>query len=132
MDIPQEYMDLVDDLWYGYVRDGGNGPEIKDIITFLCGCRKMKTLTMFRLTCLSVSHFATPLPAVELGSAVSSSEGPSLAEIFEPVQNYMLSCSPENNIFTDPESINYCVELVEDFAGTAWQSGYDPWSYVDT
>ena len=54
MDSPQEYMDLVDDLWYGYVRDDGNGPEIEDIITFLCGClklcRKMKTLTMFRLT----------------------------------------------------------------------------------
>ena len=43
----------------------------------------------------------------------------------------MLFCSPESIIFTDSESIDSCVELLETSAGTALQSGYDAWPYID-
>ena len=82
-------MILMDHLQNGYLSDDLNGPEIGDIITFLCGRpylgRKTKTLPMFLLSCLFV--FPCPLPVVQFGSAVSCSEGPNLAKNIEPVQS---------------------------------------------
>ena len=40
-------------------------------------------------------------------------------------------CSLESNVFTDCDSIKSCVELLEIFTGSALQSGYYAWSYVD-
>ena len=65
-----EYKDLVDDLRYQYISDDGNGPEVEDLILFLCRCpelcRKTKTFTMFRLGCLCVSHVPTAMPFCSL------------------------------------------------------------------
>ena len=61
-----EIVDLADDFRYEFISDDGSGPEIEDLITFLGGCpelcRKTKTLVMFRLSCLCVSHVPAPLP----------------------------------------------------------------------
>ena len=128
-------MDLVDNLRYSYVSDDSSGPVIEGMITFMCGCPelcpKTDTLTIFRRGYLCVSHFPTLRHAMQIGLAVSSSEGPNSAQNIEPVRNYMLSCNPENKIFTNPESINSYVELLDTFAATALRSGYDAWSYVD-
>ena len=66
-----------------------------------------------------------------LCAVISSSEVPNLWEIIEPIQSYMLSCSPEISIFNIRESNESCVEPLDTFAGTASQSGYDAWCYVD-
>ena len=71
------------------------------------------------------------MSAVRIGSAISISVGPEFSEIIEPVQGYMFSCNPENKMFADLESNSCCVDLLDSFAGTALQSGYDVWSYVD-
>ena len=70
-------------------------------------CRKSKTLTMFRLNCYCASQFSHVLPAAQFVLAIPCSEDPNLPESFEPVQSYMLSCSPESKNFTDPDSIIY-------------------------
>ena len=57
--------------------------------------------------------------------------GPQFDRGFESVQSYTLFCNPENSIFTDPETINSRVELFDTFAGTALQSDYNAWSYVN-
>ena len=54
-----------------------------------------------------------------------------LSEVNEPVESYLLSCSVENNFFTDPNSIIDCVELSDGSAGSALDNGYDAWTYVD-
>ena len=71
------------------------------------------------------------MPDVTYCSATTSSEGPDLGEIIEPLQSYFLSCNPEANKFTDPSTYSECVEIIEIFSGTALRSGYDAWTYVD-
>ena len=118
----EEFMDLVDDLQFSYTDDDGHGPTVGDMVTFLCSCpklcRKQKTSTMLRLTCLFFGHFPPVLPSVKFGSAVSPSSSSELSEIIEPVNSYLLSCNAENNIFTHPCSINECVDLLYGFTGT--------------
>ena len=65
--------------------DDDSGPQIKDFVTFLCGCPKIcrttETLRILSLSCLCVSHFLPLMSAVRIGSAISSTEGPELSEI---------------------------------------------------
>ena len=131
----EEGLNLVDFLSNSHGSDDGSGSEIGVIITILCGRpelpRKTKTMTMLRLSYLCVGHFPSPLPVVLFYPAVSSSEGPNLAKIIEPVQSYIMFCNSESNFSANLETINCCVELLETFAGTAILSGHDAWSYVD-
>ena len=64
----EEYLYLFDDLRYSFVSDNGSGPEINDMVFFLCACpalcRKMKTLTVFRLYCLCLYNFPNSMPDV--------------------------------------------------------------------
>ena len=47
------------------------------------------------------------------------------------MQGYLLSCDTEGKIFTDPESISTCLELVETFCDRAVQSEYSLWESID-
>ena len=131
----EEFIDLVDDLRCAYIVDDSHGLTVGDMVTFMIGCpalwRREKTLTIFRLSCLCHGHFPSILPTVKFGSAVSSSSGPELFEIIEPVQSYLLACNAEKNIFIDPISVNGCVDLLDVLAGTALHIGYDVWTHVD-
>ena len=131
MDI-EEFTDLVDGLQKTYLGDNGHGPTVADMVTFLCRCpelcRKGKMLTIFWLNCLCIGHLRPVLPSVKFGSAVSSSDGPDLSEIIEPVQNCSLSSNVENKIFTSLNSFNECVALLDGFAGSAFHRGYTVWT----
>ena len=128
-------MDLVLDLRYSHMSHDGSGPEISDMITFFCECpefcQKLKNLTVFRLSCFCVSHFPASVPDVRFRSAMTSSEGLDLGEIMEPLRNSLLSCNSEAKIFTEAISVSECVELLENFGGTALGSGYVTWVYVN-
>ena len=84
-------MVLVDDLQFNYFEDNCHAPNVGGMVTFLCGCpelrRKEKTITIFRLKCLSIVHFPPVLPGVKIRSAVSPLSGPELSEVVEPVQS---------------------------------------------
>ena len=94
-------------------------------------CRKSKTLTMSRVSCYCVSQLPHVLPAAQFAAAVSCSEDPNLSKSSEPVPSYMLSCSPENNNFTDPDSIISCVDLLDKLASTVLQTGFFAWFRVN-
>ena len=131
----EKFLVLVDDSRYAYIDDDFDGPIVGDMFTFLCGCpefcRKEKSLTMFRRSCLCIGHFTPELPNVKFGSAVAPSSGPELSEITKPVQRYFLSFSVQNKIFTDRSSNIECVELLNGFTGNALHSGFDVQTYVD-
>ena len=130
----EEFMDLVDDLRYTHIDDDSRGLTVGDMVTFLRGCpeicRKEKTLTMFRLSCVCIGHFPPVLFSLKIGSSLAPPSDPELSKVIKSLQSYLLSCGVENNIFTDPSSINECVELLEGFAGTALHSSYDVWTFV--
>ena len=92
----------------------------------------MKTLTVFRLSCLCVSHFSVSVPDVRFGSAITTSEGPDLGEIKQPLESYLLSSNPETKFFEDPGSVSVseCSKLLENFGGTALGTGCDAFAYV--
>ena len=71
-------------------------------------------------------------PGVKFGSVVSPSSGSELSEVIVQVQSYLLSSSSvESNYFFYQSSLIECVELLERSVGSALQSGYDVWTYVD-
>ena len=47
------------------------------------------------------------------------------------MQFYLLSSSPESNIFTDAASVNECLDVLERFTDTTLEPVCSPWSYVD-
>ena len=71
-------MDLADDLRYSYFSDDRSGPELSDMITFLCGCpelcRNLKCLTVFQLGCLCFSQYPASVSDVRFGSVMTSSK----------------------------------------------------------
>ena len=94
-------------------------------------CRKPKVLSMFRLSSFCSPHIALDLPEVEFGSTNVFRDEPNLSEVIRPVKSYLMTSNPACIIFADSASISDCVELLESFAGTATEAGYNPWSYVD-
>ena len=54
-----------------------------------------------------------------------------LADIIEPLQCYLLTCSADQNVFVDADSVSSCVEMLEEFGDRALQPSYDPWTSVN-
>ena len=77
-----------------------------------------------------IARFAG-ITGVKFGSSNRAEDGPDSPEIFWPVRRYLLSCNPEPDTFTDAASINECMEVLENFAGTAALPGYNPCLFVD-
>ena len=98
---------------------------------WLCteSCRKSKALKMFRLGCLP--HIVLDLPEVWFGCAGGGGDRSGLSEVFSPVRSYLLSSSPECNIFIDAASSSKWMEFLESFFGTAIELEFNQWSYVD-
>ena len=105
------------------------------MITFLCGCpefgRKVKSLTVFQLSCLCISRFPASIPGVRFGSAIGPSQGPDLSEVKKPLQMTLFSSKSESKELLDSSSVSGCLELLEKFVGTALRSGFDAWGYVN-
>ena len=84
---------------------------------------------MFKLCCLCLGHIVPELPNVSLGSPDRSS-AVDLADVIEPLQCYLLTCSAEQIIFVSADSIFSCVEMLAEFGDNALQPSYDPWTSV--
>ena len=67
-----------------------------------------------RLRCLCPCHVCPKLPLVRLGSPVHDEETVVSSSI-ELSQNYRMSFQLESNFTADPESVQRCVELLDDF-----------------
>ena len=116
---------MVDSFRYGYNSDYSSEPKIRGIITFLRSyselCQKAKTLTVFRLSCFCKTQFHPSLPDLQLGSAVSTSDGPRLSKMIESLKNSLLSCQPKK-FHLELVSIGGCFILSDTFHGFALQS----------
>ena len=71
------------------------------------------------------------LPWVKFVSPNRLGYGLDLTEIIKAVQSYLLCSNPESKVFTKTLLNTDSLEDVENFAGTALEPGYLPWSYVD-
>ena len=54
-----------------------------------------------------------------------------LADIIEPLQCYLLTCSADQNVFVYADSFSSCVEMLAGFGDRALQPSYDSWASVD-
>ena len=85
---------------------------------------------MFKLCCFCLGHIVPELPNVSLGSPDRSS-AVDLADVIEPLQCCLLTCSADQNIFVSADSISSCVEMLVEFGDKALQPSYDPWTGVN-
>ena len=131
-----DYMELIDDIRLVYLDELHIGPRIEDMITFLSSCpeltKREQTAHVFKLCCLCLGHVVPELPSVTLAGPSKSAAEADLWDITEPLQSYLLSSSAEQNVFfTSAESIESCVELLDEFGDKAIPPCYDPWASVD-
>ena len=54
-----------------------------------------------------------------------------LADVIEPLQSHLLTCSAEQSIFASADSISSCVEMLAEFGDKALQPSYDHWASVE-
>ena len=124
-------MEYIDDNRFVYLDELHIGPKIEDKITFLSSIpelgKREYTSHVFNLCCLCLGHVVPKLPSVTWGYPSEAD----LSDNFEPLQNYLLSSSAEQNFFTSAESTSSCVELLDEFGIKAIQPGYDPWASLD-
>ena len=129
------HIEFVDDVRHVYLDELGVGPDVEDMVSFLSSCpelsRRRYTWDLFKLSCFCLGHVAPILPDVSLGSSKVGVTSVDLSSIIEPLHGYLLSSDAEGIIFTDPESIASCMELLETFDDSARQCGYNPWEFVD-
>ena len=64
-----------------------------------------------------------------MGSPDRSRSANDLADIIEPLQCYLLTCSADRKVFVD--SISSCVDMLAEFGDRALQRSCDPWASVD-
>ena len=130
-----DYVEFVDSVRHVYPDELGVGPDVEDMVSFLSSCpelsRRRYTWDIFKLSCLCLGHVAPKLPDVSRGRSKVGVPSIDLSSVVEPLQGYLLSSDAEGNLFTDPESISCCMELLETFGDSALQCGYNPWEFVD-
>ena len=130
-----DYVEFVDDVRHIYLDDLGVGPAVEDMVSFFSLCpelsRREYTWNLFKLCRLCLGHASPKLPDVSLESSKVGVTSVDLSSVIEPIQGYLLSCIPEGNFFTDPESISSCLELFETFCDRALQTDYNPWESVN-
>ena len=83
------------------------------------------------LSLLCLLHLVLDLPEIKCGSPNGVSDGPDLSKIIKPVESDLLCNNSESCSFTEATSITECLEVLESFAGTALEPGYDSCSYSD-
>ena len=81
---------------------------------------------------MCLGHVVPELPNLSLGSLSRSGMEIDLADVIEPLQNYLLTSSGDRNIFSSAEYFSSCAELLAEFGDKALQPSYDPWSSVDS
>ena len=128
-------MEFVDDLRYVYLDNIISRPSVDDMVTFIANCpdlgRRECTFHVFKQCCLCLGHFCSVLPTMGLNYPMSDVNSVDLSSVIEPLQNYLLCGDLANNVFTDPESIARCVELVDNFGDQALRAEYNPCDSVD-
>ena len=131
-----DYLEFIDDLRFVYLDKLHIGPKIEDMVTLLSLSPKLSNenippMCSNCVVCVwSILYIVPELPNVSLGSPDRSSAA-DLADVIEPLQCYLLTCSADQNIFVSADSISSCVEMLADFGDKALQPSYDPWISVD-
>ena len=101
-----------------YLDNFATGPVNDNMVTFFTHCLELPkreyTFDVFRLRCLCPCHVCPKLPLVRLGSPVHDEETV-LSSSIELSQNYRMSFQLESNFTADPESVQRCVELLDEF-----------------
>ena len=130
-----DYLEFIDDLRIVYLDELHIGPKIKDMVAFLPSSPELSkreyTSYVFKLCCLCLGHIVPELPNVLLGSPDRSSSAIDLADVIEPLQCYLLTCSADQNVVVSADSISVCVEMLAEFGDKSLQPSYDPWVSVD-
>ena len=128
-------LEFIDDLRFVYLDELHIGPNFEDMVTFLSSSPELSkreyTSYVFKLCCLCLGHIIPELPNVSMGSPGRSCRAIDLADIIEPLQCYMLTCSADQNIVVSADCISSCVEILAEFGDRALQPSYDPWASVD-
>ena len=128
------YLEFVDDLQFVYSDELHIGPKIEDMLSFLSSSPELSkreyTSNVLKLCCLCLGQTLPELPNVSLGSPDRSSSFIDLADVIEPLQTYLLTCSADQNIFVSEGSISSCVEMLAEFGDKVLQPSYDPWASV--
>ena len=71
------------------------------------------------------------VPDVLLGSSKGVGDGPDVSEIIKPVRSYLLSSSPESEIFTGAATNIDVLAVLEFFDETDVEPGFSSWIFVD-
>ena len=131
----EDYLEFIDDLRFVYLDELHIGPKIEDMVTFLSSSPELSkreyTSYVFKICCLCLRHIVPELPNVSMGSPDRSRSAIASADIIEPFQYYLLTCSADQNVFLDADSISSCVEMLAEFGDKALQPSYDAWASVD-
>ena len=129
-----DYFEFIDDLRFVYLDELHIGPKIEDMVTFLSLSPELSkreyTSYLFKLCCLCLGHVVPKLPNVSLGSPDRGS-AVDLADVIEPIQCYLLTCSADQKIFVSADSISSCVQMLAELGDKALQPSYDPWISVN-
>ena len=111
-------MEFIDDIRFVSLNELHIGPKIEDMITFLSSspemAKRQHTSRVIKLCCLRLGHVVPKLPSVTLGFPSNNAAEAALSDIIEPLQNYLLSSTAQQNISTSAESISSCVELLDE------------------
>ena len=130
-----DYVKFLGDVRHVYLDELGVGPDIEDMVSFLSLCpdlpRREFTWGLFKLCCFCLGHVYRKLPDISFGSSKVGVTSVDLSSVIEPIQGYLPSGDSEENFFTGPGSISFCMELLETFSDSALQCDYNPWESVN-
>ena len=129
------YLEFIDDLRFVHLVELHISPKIEDMVTFLSSIpglsKREYTAYVFKLCCLCLGQIVPELLNVSLGSPDRSSTVTDLADVIEPVQSYLLTCTADQSLFMSADSVFSCVEMLAQFGDKALQRSYDSWANVD-
>ena len=130
-----DYLEFVDDLRQVCSDSIVAGPANDYMVTNLSNFRDLAkreyTHFVFISCCLCLCHVCPSLPSVRPGSPTLGLSEYDFSAKFEPLQTYILSNQLERSVFTEPDSITKCIEIVESFADQAFRPDYTPLDSVD-
>ena len=129
------FMELINQFHQVSSHNAISGPVDDDMVTFFAHCpelsRRGYILYVVELCCLCLGHFCPVLPSMGLSCPSPGIETNDLSTVTEPLQSFLLCGELANTSFTDPESIAFCVKLVDTFGEHALRARYDPWEIVN-
>ena len=129
------YIEIIDDMRFVCLDGLHIGPKIEYMVTFLSSSpvlsKREYTSYVLKLCCLCLGHMVPELTNMSLGSPGPSRTAIDLADVVEPLQSYLLTCSEEQNFFASANSISSLVEMLVEIGDKELQPSYDPWASVD-